>query len=83
MTGKPLQVYHAYDGRGRQSLVSDYHRFAQNGSILEDDFCAALKPGLMSWLIHSMEDVPDIGMSLGPLETRRYPLLSNNHSIFV
>lgn len=30
------EVYHAYDGRGRQSLVSDYHRFAQNGSILED-----------------------------------------------
>ena len=36
---KLWQVYHAYDGRGRQSLVSDYHRFAQNGSILEDDFC--------------------------------------------
>lgn len=32
---KMWQVYHAYDGRGRQSLVSDYHRFAKNGSILQ------------------------------------------------
>ena len=33
--GPGLEVYHAYDGRGRQSLVSDYHLFAKNGSVLE------------------------------------------------
>lgn len=32
---RPWQVYRAYDGRGRKTLVSDYLHFAQNSSILE------------------------------------------------